>query len=210
MVPVPDETIPDLPPLQESENPTVETMKKTFSDALAGLTGKCLPVSSLAEAWTTFESLAKENQWEKFSSSESPLLEKFFPREYFHGNGKKKLYLGEKEGETSKEKLAGIPVSVNFPQFLIAETGTCVMLNRTAHQRLNCYLTPACVMVAFASQLRENLQSAWEGVAKQSADPATRGEYVLVTGPSRTADIERVSVLGVHGPKKLFVILIQD
>ncbi|MBQ6106988.1 MAG: LUD domain-containing protein, partial [Thermoguttaceae bacterium] len=32
----------------------------------------------------------------------------------------------------------------------------------------------------------------------------------LVTGPSRTADIERVSVLGVHGPKQLFVILIQD
>lgn len=210
MLPVPDEWDGELPPLQESENPSVETMKKTFSDALDALTGTCICVPSLAEAWATFEKLAKENKWDHFSSSESPFLEKFFPREYFHGNGRKKLYLGEKEGETIKEKLAEIPVSVNFPQFLIAETGTCVMLNQTAHQRLNCYLTPACVMVAFVSQLRENLQSAWEGVAEQTADPATRGEYVLVTGPSRTADIERVSVLGVHGPKKLIVILIQD
>ena len=40
------------------------------------------------------------------------------------------------------------------------------------------------------------------------ADPAQRGEFVIVTGPSRTADIEKILILGVHGPKRLVVILV--
>ena len=59
MVPVPVESVGELPPLQESENPSVETMGKTFSEALEALTGKCIRVASLAEAWAAFEKLAK-------------------------------------------------------------------------------------------------------------------------------------------------------
>ena len=41
------------------------------------------------------------------------------------------------------------------------------------------------------------------------ADPALRGEFVIVTGPSRTADIEKILILGVHGPKRLVVMLVR-
>lgn len=210
MVPVPEPSIPELPPLFESKHPDSETMKKTFADSLTALTGKFYEAENLEEAREILAKLAQENGWDSFSSTEDPLLEKLLPAEFFHGKGKKRLYLGEKNGETDKKRLAEVPVSLLFPQFLIAETGSCVMLNRTPHERLNCYLTPACVMAAFASRLRENLQAAWDTIAETAADPEIRGEYVLVTGPSRTADIERVSVLGVHGPKTVCVLLIQD
>ena len=36
----------------------------------------------------------------------------------------------------------------------------------------------------------------------------SRGEIVLITGPSRTADIEKILILGVHGPKRLVVLLV--
>ncbi|MDO4630300.1 MAG: LUD domain-containing protein [Planctomycetia bacterium] len=225
MVPFPETSVPELKPLQPAENPSVETMKKTFADALESLTGRFFWVENLSDVRETLENLARENGWTKFSSFPHPLLESVLPREFFHGKGKKNLYLGEKgehsnscggencavRGETDKNRLAELPVSLVFPQFLIAETGTCVVLNRSAHERLNCYLTPACVMIAPVSALRENLQSAWDSVAETTAssltDETLRGEFVLVTGPSRTADIERVSVLGVHGPKMLAVIV---
>ncbi|MBQ4143895.1 MAG: LUD domain-containing protein [Thermoguttaceae bacterium] len=210
MVPVPEPSIPELPPLFESKQKDAETMKKTFADALTALTGKFYAAESTEEARGILAKLAQENGWDSFSSTKDPFLEKLLPSEFFHGKGKKRLYLGEKNGETDKNRLAEIPVSLLFPQFLIADTGSCVMLNRTPHERLNCYLTPACVMCAFTSQLRENLQAAWDAIAETAADPEIRGEYVLVTGPSRTADIERVSVLGVHGPKTVCVLLIQD
>ena len=36
----------------------------------------------------------------------------------------------------------------------------------------------------------------------------SRGEIVLITGPSRTADIEKILILGVHGPKRLVVLVV--
>jgi L-lactate dehydrogenase complex protein LldG len=73
---------------------------------------------------------------------------------------------------------------------------------------LLCYLPPACVVIAKVPQLAEHLPAAWTAVAPRVADPAQRGEFVIVTGPSRTADIEKILILGVHGPKRLVVILV--
>ena len=53
-----------------------------------------------------------------------------------------------------------------------------------------------------------HLPAAWGEIARRTADPAIRGEFVLVTGPSRTADIEKILILGVHGPKRLVVLVV--
>lgn len=210
MIPFPGAELPTLPPVEECRDLDSGMLKKIFQESLTALTGKCLFARDTKEASEILMKLASENGWERFSSTRHPLLSELFPRDFFHGKGKKRLYLGEPEGETDKARLADIPVSIVFPEYFIAETGTCAVLNQTAHERMNCYLTPACVLVGKVSQLHERLQEVWDGIMKNSENPAMRGEYVLVTGPSRTADIERVSVLGVHGPKNVYVILIQD
>jgi L-lactate dehydrogenase complex protein LldG len=64
------------------------------------------------------------------------------------------------------------------------------------------------VVVARGEQLVEHLPAAWAEIARRAADPLARGELVLVTGPSRTADIEKILILGVHGPKRLVVLLV--
>ena len=80
----------------------------------------------------------------------------------------------------------------------------------TTQERLMCYLPPACVVIAGVAQLAEHLPAAWAdaGPALRQS-PAVRGEFVLVTGPSRTADIEKILILGVHGPKRLVVLLVE-
>ena len=102
--------------------------------------------------------------------------------------------------------MAQLSASVIEPEVLLADTGSCVIACPTAQDRLLCYLPPACVVIARTSQLVEHLPAAWASIAPRVADPAMRGEFVIVTGPSRTADIEKILILGVHGPKRLVVI----
>ena len=71
-------------------------------------------------------------------------------------------------------------------------------------------MPPACVVVARVDQLAEHLPAAWAAIAARAADPALRGEFVIVTGPSRTSDIEKILILGVHGPKRLVVLLVDE
>jgi L-lactate dehydrogenase complex protein LldG len=71
-----------------------------------------------------------------------------------------------------------------------------------------CYLPPVCIVIAKTSQLVEHMPAAWEKIAPRVADPQLRGEFVFITGPSRTADIEKILILGVHGPKRLVVLLV--
>ena len=78
----------------------------------------------------------------------------------------------------------------------------------TPHERLLCYLPPVCIVLADTERLFEHLPAAWQEIAPRAADPELRGEFVFITGPSRTADIEKILILGVHGPKRLIVLLV--
>ena len=50
---------------------------------------------------------------------------------------------------------------------------------------------------------------AWSEIAAKLT-PNQHGEIAIITGPSRTADIEKKLVLGVHGPQRLIVFIIKD
>jgi L-lactate dehydrogenase complex protein LldG len=91
---------------------------------------------------------------------------------------------------------------------LLADTGSCLIACPTAADRLLCFLPPACVVIARTECLAEHLPAAWAAIGRKAADPATRGEFIIVTGPSRTSDIEKTLILGVHGPKRLVVLLV--
>ena len=106
-------------------------------------------------------------------------------------------------------QMAELSASVIEPEVLLADTGSCLIACPTAQDRLLCYLPPACVVIARVAQLAEHLPAAWPAIARRAADPALRGEFVIVTGPSRTADIEKILILGVHGPKRLVLLLVE-
>ena len=111
------------------------------------------------------------------------------------------------EGTWDRDRIASLPVSVLPAEFLLADTGTAVVVARSAAERLLCYLPTIAVLVAQTNRLAAHMSDIWDQVTRTVADPAMRGEIVLVTGPSRTADIEKKLVLGAHGPKRLIVLL---
>ena len=112
--------------------------------------------------------------------------------------------------KVSPKDFETINASVISPLLLLSDTGSCVVEGQTAFERFMCYLSPKCLVVARYSQLREHLVDAWKEIETKMGNPNQHGEIAVITGPSRTADIEKKLVLGVHGPQELIVYLIND
>jgi len=67
---------------------------------------------------------------------------------------------------------------------------------------------PVHICIAYTSQLVYDISDALKNI--QLKHPQLPSLITLATGPSRTADIEKTLVVGVHGPKEVFCFLVQD
>ena len=102
-----------------------------------------------------------------------------------------------------KGELAGSSLSISPARCGIAETGTIVHEVAPGMGRLFSLLPPASLALLSERDLIMNSADLFaDMLAKQQGSVLT-----LITGPSRTADIEKTLVVGVHGPKKMFIIL---
>ena len=88
---------------------------------------------------------------------------------------------------------------------LVAQTGGVVVTSRSAGGRALTILPPHHVVLARRDQLLPDLPAAFELLQKKYA-PDFPSMISFITGPSRTGDIERILVLGAHGPKKLTIL----
>ena len=92
---------------------------------------------------------------------------------------------------------------------LIAQTGSILLNARSAGGRALSVLPPHHIVIARESQLLPDLPSAFEFL-KETYKDAYPSFITLITGPSRTGDIERILVLGAYGPRILTIFLMQD
>jgi L-lactate dehydrogenase complex protein LldG len=105
--------------------------------------------------------------------------------------------------DVTREHAAGSRVGITEFQWGLAATGTIAQDATDPRLRLASMLPEVHVALFPTSRLLPDLDALLERV-----DP-TRARYLAcVTGPSRTADIERVLTIGVHGPKKLVIIAV--
>ena len=88
---------------------------------------------------------------------------------------------------------------------VIAETGTLVLNTRREQPRSASLLPPIHIAVAHRDQVVPDLFDLFEGRAFASGLPAC---VSLITGPSKTGDIELKLVTGVHGPGELHLVLV--
>ena len=90
---------------------------------------------------------------------------------------------------------------------LIAQTGSVLVTSRSAGGRALSVLPPHHVVIARREQLLGDLPAAF-ALLKAKYAPAYPSLISFITGPSRTGDIERILVLGAHGPKKLTILCV--
>jgi L-lactate dehydrogenase complex protein LldG len=100
-------------------------------------------------------------------------------------------------------------VGITTCEALVARTGSVIITNASdAGRRLSIY-PHIHVVVAFTSQLCADISDALTLLQNKYGEKLP-SMISNTTGPSRTADIEKTLVLGAHGPREIFVILIDD
>jgi L-lactate dehydrogenase complex protein LldG len=96
-------------------------------------------------------------------------------------------------------------VGITSADYALANTGTLVMLASPADARLISLLPPAHIAVV----PKERVLSGLDELLTILPHPAEQtSSMVLITGPSRTADIEQILVRGVHGPGEIHVVVV--
>ena len=95
-------------------------------------------------------------------------------------------------------------VGISTAQAAIAETGTLVLDSADERHRLVSLVPPVHITIVDASRICETLG---EALARLRNGKELSRTVTLVTGPSRTADIELTLTVGVHGPQELYVIV---
>ena len=111
------------------------------------------------------------------------------------------------DGGYDKAELEKCDVGISECDALVAQTGTVVVTSRTAGGRALSCLPPHHVVIARRGQLVPDLPTAFT-VIKEKHGAKFPSMISFITGPSRTGDIERILVLGAHGPKKLTIYCI--
>ncbi|HEX6280007.1 MAG TPA: lactate utilization protein [Pyrinomonadaceae bacterium] len=96
-----------------------------------------------------------------------------------------------------------VDAGITGTQLAIAETGTLVLRSSSEAHRLVSLVPPVHICLVSAADIVPTMFEALDEL-KDVVDPA----ITFVTGPSRTSDIELTLAIGVHGPKRLIVTLI--
>ena len=99
-------------------------------------------------------------------------------------------------------------IGVTGVDYAIAETGTCVLLARRGVSRLVSLLPPVHVAVVEEGQVLPSLDELFTLQRLDYLQGKGGGYMNLISGPSRSADIEQTIVTGVHGPREAHMVLL--
>jgi L-lactate dehydrogenase complex protein LldG len=91
-------------------------------------------------------------------------------------------------------------------EFLIAHTGSIMVSSAQAGSRQMFVYPPVHVVIASKSQVVEYLENAYSYIVEKYQN-SLPSQISLITGPSRTADIEKTLILGAHGPREVHVFI---
>jgi L-lactate dehydrogenase complex protein LldG len=157
-------------------------------------------VADAATAAAFLAGLAHDRGWRRVALHGHPLVEsavRALPCDAYRVDA----------GGFDKDALEGCDAGVTACEALVAQTGSVLVSSATCGGRALSVLPHVHVVVATADQVVPTLADALDAARGRHAGRLP-SMLSFITGPSRTGDIERILVLGAHGPKELIVLLV--
>ncbi|HWZ03079.1 MAG TPA: lactate utilization protein [Mucilaginibacter sp.] len=179
----------DLPLYPQNE----EILEVLFAEQFTAVSGQFVFCEDEVQFIENLLELAEERNWHKIYCWEPELQEVLTRFEY-------PFFETDKDFEQAE-------VGFTLCETLVARNGSIILSNSgMAGRRLSIY-PPVHIVLAYTSQLVLDLKDGFK-LIKNKYGNNLPSMITTVTGPSRTADIEKTLVLGAHGPRELFVFLL--
>lgn len=179
--------------------PDAENQLNLFREKCVQLRTDFQLVADAEEAATVLATLRDQHRWATAASHHHPLVDPLV-----QSLGLETVYMEQRPEAKTLERCS---VGVTACDALVAQTGSILLTARSAGGRALSVLPPHHVVVGEIDQLLPDLPAAFELLYAKYGDNYP-SFATFITGPSRTGDIERILVLGAHGPRNLTVILV--
>lgn len=174
--------------------PAPENLDVMFAEEFTAVQGQFAFCEDEVQFIETLLELAEKRNWRKIYCWEPALQDVLNRYEYPFF-------------ETDKD-FTQAEVGLTLCEALVARNGSIMVSSaQAAGRRLNIY-PEVHIVLAYTSQLVPDLKDGFS-LIKQKYNGNVPSMISNITGPSRTADIEKTLVLGAHGPKELFVFLLE-
>lgn len=162
-----------------------------FTQNIELVSGKVVRVKNISEAAVQLKKLIDKEKWENIFCLDSHLQKTL----------KEQINL-----QSKPEDFEGLQVGITPCEFLVAHLGSALVSSAgTSGRKL--YVYPEThVIIAHVGQIVKYLDDAIAQIQEKYKNNLP-SMITNITGPSRTADIEKTLVKGMHGPKKLFILL---
>ena len=191
-----EELYPNLDMESSVYFPPSDSLDVLFAQNLINVAGKFVYCENEADFIEQFKSLKENFKWQNVYAVEPIIREKLDSNQI--------SYIADIDNIDDNNS-----VGITTCEYLIARLGSAMV--STGHSLCrSIFIFPTIhVILAYSSQLVYDLNEALDGV-KNKYDGKFPSLVTNITGPSRTADIEKTLVLGAHGPREVFVFLIDD
>jgi L-lactate dehydrogenase complex protein LldG len=173
----------------------VESPDINFAQELTGAGGLFIYCEKEAEVIDGIKFLMQDRGWENIFALEPAIIDL--------------LNRGQINCTFEHNQLTGAHVGMTGCESLVARLGS-IMVSTGQMAGRQIFIYPEIhIVLAYSSQLVNDLKDAIARLRKKY-EPRMPSMVTLITGPSRTADIEKTLVMGAHGPKELYVFLLED
>jgi len=173
--------------------PSKQDMEIQFAEQFTKLLGKFIFCADKNELAAQLKAIIDHNNWKKWYLRDQS-LRAVLPAYFF---------------DQAYDKLVDADAAITDCEWLIARTGSIVLSSARESGRSASVYAAVHICIAFADQLVYDIKDGLTGM-KERYPEKLPSMISLATGPSRTADIEKTLVVGVHGPKEVYVFLVES